>query len=412
MATYLQRFDATPEAQRWPLVRGWIFNEPLPFFAELRRDRPILAMPEVTLAVRFDDCLEILNRYDLFSVALYEPKQGSYWMAQDDTAVHWREKSIMRAILDFEEVPAIRTWVATKTAALLDAANGSIDAVQGLSRAVPIALTQEWFGYTHGDAAAMGEWSYWNQMDAFWNQPFDAFTWPDPAAIVRKRELVSVEMAAYLLALVGTREAEVKLGIRGHDSVSRLVALSQSKAIDFDLPRIVQNVGGLLIGAVETTSHCVVNALDWLMQHPNILAKARAAAAGDDPTAVDGYVTEALRFKPPFPYFFRMCEQDTVLGRGAPYEAPIAKGTTVLAVTHSAMFDPQAMAHPDDFDPTRGPGNQFLLGYGLHECLGRAIASVMIPEIVRQCLRLTGLTTGAVDLKGGPVPEAWPWTWG
>ena len=107
-----------------------------------------------------------------------------------------------------------------------------------------------------------------------------------------------------------------------------------------------------------------------------------------------------------------MCEQDTVLGRGAPYEAPITKGTTVLAVTHSAMFDPQALSHPDDFDPTRGPGNQFLLGYGLHECLGRAIASVMIPEMVRQCLRLNGLTAAAVDLKGGPVPEAWPWTWG
>ena len=82
----------------------------------------------------------------------------------------------MRAILDFEEVPAIRTWVATRTAALLTAANGSIDAVQGLSRAVPIALTQEWFGYADGSAAAMGEWSYWNQMDAFWNQKFDAFT--------------------------------------------------------------------------------------------------------------------------------------------------------------------------------------------------------------------------------------------
>jgi hypothetical protein len=56
MASYLQRFDATPVAQRWPLVRGWIFGEPLPFFAELRRDRPILAMPELTIATRYDDC--------------------------------------------------------------------------------------------------------------------------------------------------------------------------------------------------------------------------------------------------------------------------------------------------------------------------------------------------------------------
>jgi cytochrome P450 len=106
-----------------------------------------------------------------------------------------------------------------------------------------------------------------------------------------------------------------------------------------------------------------------------------------------------------------MCEQDTVLGRGESYQAPIAKGTTVLAVTHSAMFDPKALSKPDDFDPTRGPGNQFLLGHGLHECLGRAIASVMIPEMVRQSLRVNGLTAGPVDYKGGPVPEAWSWSW-
>jgi cytochrome P450 len=412
MGSYLQRFDATPEAERWPLVRGWIFNEALPFLAELRAERPILTMPEVTLATTFEDCTQVLARYDVFTVALYKPKQGDYWMAQDDTAQHWREKSIMKAILDFEEIPAIRRWVATKCEALFAAAGGSMDAVAGLTRAVPVALTQEWFGYANADPAAMVKWSYWNQLDAFWNQPFDAFKWSDPAAIVRHRVLASAEMAAYLLALVGVREAEVKLGSKAHDSVSRLVALSQTGAVDFPMLRIVQNVGGLLIGAVETTSHCVVKALDWMMQHPDILAKARDAALGDDPVAVDGYATEALRFQPPFPYFFRMCEQDTVLGRGQPYEAPIARGTTVLAVTQSAMFDPAALPHPDVFDPGRGPGNQFLLGYGLHECLGRAIASVMIPEMVRQSLRLPGLSVGAVDYKGGPVPEAWEWRWG
>jgi hypothetical protein len=146
MPAYLQRFDATPEARRWPMVRGWIFKDPLPFFAELRRNRPILVMPEVTLAARFDDCTDILRRYDLFSVALYKPKQGDYWMAQDDTAQHWREKSVMKAILDFGDILAIRAWVATKAAGLLSAANGSIDAVAGLTRAVPLALVQEWFG--------------------------------------------------------------------------------------------------------------------------------------------------------------------------------------------------------------------------------------------------------------------------
>src|SRR5215470_11223924 len=129
MASYLERFDATPEAKRWPLVRGWMFSEPLLFYAELREKRPILVMPELTLATRFNDCTEVLRRHELFSVALYKPKEGDYWMDQDDTAVHWREKSIMRAILDFEELPAIRNYVGKKAASLLAAAGGQIDAV-------------------------------------------------------------------------------------------------------------------------------------------------------------------------------------------------------------------------------------------------------------------------------------------
>ena len=145
MADYLHRFDATPAAERWPLVRRWMSEEPRAFFDELRRNRPVLATPAVTLAVRFSDCRDILLRHDIFSVALYKPKQGDYWMAQDDTAVHRREKSIMQAVLDREDIPKIRAYVADKAAALIAAAPGEMDIVAGLTRAVPIALVQDWF---------------------------------------------------------------------------------------------------------------------------------------------------------------------------------------------------------------------------------------------------------------------------
>jgi len=276
---------------------------------------------------------------------------------------------------------------------------------------VPIALVQDKFGFGHSDPAELLKWSYWNQIDTFWNQPFDAIAWPDPAKIVTEREQVNVEMVAYLVGLIALREGEYKIGLGGHDPITRLLTLASSKALKFDLKRVILNVGGLLIGAVETTSHAVVNALDVLMGRPDQLKDARAAALSDDPTAVDGFVFEALRFHPAFPYFFRTCEQDAVLGRGRDYETQIPKGTTVLAVTHSAMFDPQALSHPDDFDSTRGLDNQFHFGLGLHECLGRHIGRVMIPEIVRQVLRLNGLSVGPVDRNGGPVPESWQWRW-
>jgi cytochrome P450 len=228
---------------------------------------------------------------------------------------------------------------------------------------------------------------------------------------VRQREIASVELAAYLVSLVALRKTEEIAHAGKSDSVSRLLELSSSKAVKFDVERVVQNVGGLLIGAVETTSHAVVNVLDYLMRHPDLLARARAAAKTDDPAAIDGFVYEALRFNPAFPYFFRQTAQDAVLGLGTPAETAIPAGTTVLALTHSAMFDPAGFASPDDFDETRPFGNAFHFGVGLHECLGRPIAAVMIPEIVRQCLRLDGLTTDPVDMKGGPVPESWQWRW-
>lgn len=100
MTSYLERFEQTPKTERWKLIRNWMFNEALPFSKELRAHRPILETHVATVVSKFNDCQEILRRYETFGVDLYKPKQGIFWMAQDDTARHWREKAIMRAILD------------------------------------------------------------------------------------------------------------------------------------------------------------------------------------------------------------------------------------------------------------------------------------------------------------------------
>ena len=44
-----------PDAAKYPLVRGWIDTEPLPFFKELREKRPVLVTPVCTLVSRYDD---------------------------------------------------------------------------------------------------------------------------------------------------------------------------------------------------------------------------------------------------------------------------------------------------------------------------------------------------------------------
>lgn len=407
--SYIDRIDAAPPGERWHLVRGLMASEPHAFFAEMREKRPILVLPNLTLAFRFADCSLILRRWDDFGVDLYEPKQGDYFMAQDDTAAHWREKSIMRSILDFEQIPDIRAFVAETAADILKQGNGQADLPQVLTRMTPVEVVRKFFGFKAIDAKSLIEYSYWNQQDAFHNQPFDES--PEADLIVEERKKANIELAKRSAWIIFKRYIPALLRIAPNDSVTRLLKLHFSGALKFPLPKVLFNAGGLLIGAVETTSHCVNNVLAELFDRPDALAAARKAALEGPPEAIDAIAMEALRFRPAFPYFFRTCHKETELAGGTPHATTVKPGTTVLAVTHSAMADAASFPDPTRFDPDRPQGDNFTFGQGHHECLGHAIARPMIGEIVRQVLRLPGLeAAGPVVFKRG-VPESFPIRW-
>lgn len=410
MGAYVARLEALPPQDRWPALRVWIADDPRTFLRELREERPVLVLPDLIVLSTLADCMTVLRRHRTFGVDLYEPKQGRYFMAQDDTAAHWREKSVMKAILDREELPAIRDWVAETTGAELDRQAGVFDLVRTVTRGIPVRLVQEWFGFRGADPDRMIDWSYWNQQDAFWNQPFDrSRPGIDPEGIVKNRKRAAFMMALYLGRLVARTRVAVALDSDAKDPVTRLVRLSVSDALQFSLRDVIFNVGGLLIGAVETTSHAVVNALTELMARPDDLARARAAAWSANPESFDGHVFEALRLRPAFPYFFRVCHRATELrGHGGLAAHVVPPGTTVIALTQAAMLDPAGFPDPHAFDPGRDLSDAFTFGQGLHSCLGEHVARVMVPEIARQILRRPGLDLGAMpDFGKGTVPQRW-----
>ena len=51
---------------------------------------------------------EILSLPQVFSVALYKPKMGEFMLALDGTEVNYRDKAVMRAVLSWRDLPAIR----------------------------------------------------------------------------------------------------------------------------------------------------------------------------------------------------------------------------------------------------------------------------------------------------------------
>ncbi len=408
--SFLEQLDQTPAEEQFPLVRNWIFNEPLAFFDELRKKRPILVTPECTLVALFDDVMEALRLPEIYTVALYKPKMGTYWMTMDRNPIHTREKSIMMTMLNRDDVPGYREFIAQQSAEILNEAGGSIDLVQEYCRIIPIRLVQEKFGLDGIEPEKLLEWSYWSQYDAFHNQPFDDVE--DPEDIHNKAKAAGEALGAYVTELIPRRIGEIKAGSTRDDIVSRMLRTSFPESIDFPMERLARNVGGLLIGTVETTAQAVAQLVQQLLRREDLLPDIREVAMTDDPTVFDGYVWEALRFDPISPYMFRKCEGSHVLARGTERECTISDGETLLLLSQSAMFDPRAFTKPDDFNPRRTLENSLHFGVGKHACLGRYIGEAMIPEMARQLLRCPNARAEvAIAFNGTPFPARYPVRW-
>ena len=414
---YLRQYDAAADADKFPMVRRWIDTEPLPFFKELRKRRPILVTPQCTLLTRFDDVREVLSMPKLFTVAPYVPKMEDYMMAHDDDALHTREKSLMQCMLNRDDLPAVRSMVANISKEILDSSNGLIDVVNQYCRVVPATIVQKYFGLTGAKQHDLIEWSYWNQYDTFHNQPFDLLTPEKSQYVIDRHNEASNELVKFILELITRRFKEVKsegvpLAGLDDDIVTRMLRTGYPKQVDFDIKRLGINAGGLLIGTFETTSQAVSQVLQYLIEHPKWLTKATSAGQKDDPTEFDGIVWEALRFVPITPYLFRTTASDYTAAKGTNHETVLRAGTYILPVTLSAMFDERAFESPDEFIPDRNWYNYFHFGFGSHECLGRYVGMVMIPEMVRQVLiRKEIQAKGRIDYESGPFPEQYDLSW-
>jgi cytochrome P450 len=439
MTNYLALIDAAPEAEKFALAYNWMWHEPLPFFKQLREKRPILVTPQATIISRFDDVTNVLNMPTVFTVELYLPKMGDgiYLMAHDDDALHTREKSIMQSLLNRNDLPAVRNMVGNIAKEILDAANGEIDIVNAFCRGVPAGLVQDYFGLNGIEKSKLIEWSYWNQYNAFHNQPFDPIT-PEKAKYIDDQQKEASKMLGiYVAQLLARRLFSIKLenanviakfwygilhllNLLEHkpeplrdDIVTRMMRNHFPYAMELDFKRLAVNAGGLLIGAIETTSQAVAQALQFLLQHPEYLAQAQAAAQLEDTTQFDGIVWEVMRYVPIAPYLFRKSASEYTVGMGSDYAVTLPAGSIILAATQSAMFDPGAFENPEAFIPSRNWYHYFHFGFGSHECMGKYVGMVMIPEMIRQVMLRNNLqASGNIDYKDGPFPEAYHLRWG
>jgi cytochrome P450 len=142
----------------------------------------------------------------------------------------------------------------------------------------------------------------------------------------------------------------------------------------------------------DTTSDAISGGLHALIENPNELSRLREDL-GLMPTAVE----EMIRWTTPVKEFMRTAAEDTVV-RGV----PIAKGESVYLAYVSGNRDEDVFTDPFRFDVGRDPNKHLAFGYGVHFCLGAALARMEMNSLYTELLpRLE-----SIELAGEPELSA------
>ena len=138
----------------------------------------------------------------------------------------------------------------------------------------------------------------------------------------------------------------------------------------------------------DTTSATISGGLHGLIENPDQLHRLR-----ENLDLMPSATEEMIRWATPVKEFMRTAADDTTV-RGV----PIAAGESVLLSYVSANRDEDVFSDPFRFDVGRDPNKHLAFGYGVHFCLGAALARMEVNSFFAELLpRLK-----SVELTGNP----------
>ncbi|WP_396921464.1 cytochrome P450 [Mycolicibacterium sp.] len=142
----------------------------------------------------------------------------------------------------------------------------------------------------------------------------------------------------------------------------------------------------------DTTSATISGGMLALLENPAELERLRS-----DPGLMATAVEEMIRWVTPVKAFMRTAAIDTVVR-----DIPVAAGESVLLSYPSGNRDEDIFDEPFRFDIGRDPNKHVAFGYGVHFCLGAALARMEINSFFSELIpRLD-----SIELTGSPQHTA------
>lgn len=355
-------------------------QNPYPVYTYLREQEPVRwnTMFNGFMFTKYDDVNLAFFDYQRFSSDIWSrtptmmsellelPEEGesikylqqitpflAYNLQGMDPPDHTRQRTLMMKTFTPRMIEAFRPNVQKLVDELIDQhlAEGKMDLVADLAYPLPsnvildlLSIPRDGRPYIKASSEAINEFV----ATILFTGPS---VWPRLAGVF-------AEVKAYLKGLIADRRAH-----SGEDLLTKMVHAEENGDM-LSEDEIVIATNFLLFAGHETTANLIAVGMYYLLQNPDQMEQMRA-----DPSKVPAAVEELLRYVSPVHTLARRTTQEVTL-RGV----TIPEGSSVYLLVGAANRDAEKFPDPEKLDINRPPTRTLGFGYGIHYCLGAALA--------------------------------------
>jgi len=271
-------------------------------------------------------------------------------MLNRDPPDHTRLRKLVATGFVTSYINSLEPMIESLVDELLDkvASQGEFDLISSLAQPLPAMVIAEMMGVPIAE----------RQLFQKWSETILGATMIDQPKMIEAAAIADKEMRSYLEGLVKEKEKSP-----GQDFISVLLE-SELESDRLSRDELISNCILLMTAGHETTTRLIGNGLFTLLHHPDQLALLR-----EDPGLITGAIEEMLRYESPIQITVRFVTEDFDF-RGASFR----KNQMVMLGLGAANRDPEANDRPEVFDIRRSRSKHVAFGYGIHLCLGMALA--------------------------------------
>jgi cytochrome P450 len=340
------------------------FDDPYETYRQLRDHKPVYRNDRYGFYAlsRWDDVVDASRDWRTYTsthgVDLAQLTSGKLpdfeSIIMIDPPKHDRMRGLVSRVFTPRAIGGLEPMIREVIAGFFDevADRDEFDLVQDVAAPFPVEVISRMLGVPAGERQQVRHW-------------LDLALTREEGNVRYSREAAHAmqDMGVYFFELARQKRADP-----ADDMLSRLTQV-EVEDDDGNLTRLtdMEIAGfGVLIGGAgaETVTKLVGNAGVLFDTNPG-----QWRLVLDDRTTIPGAVEEILRYLPPSQYQGRFSVKDVHL-----HGEVLPAGWPVILLTGSAVRDERQFDEPDRFDITRPPALSIGFGYGIHSCLGAALA--------------------------------------